>query len=128
MKKNIMKKWVKALRSGEYLQGTGYLAQEDNIGNYRFCCLGVLCNIMQEEKGGVRITDYAFNFFGKKVYSYDGDDSVLKDKVKKWSGIKNGVGKFKYKNNRTGFLANLNDRGKTFKQIADIIEKNYEAL
>lgn len=40
MKKSIMTKWVKALRSGEYKQGFGYLCNEGN-----HCCLGVLCEI-----------------------------------------------------------------------------------
>lgn len=124
MKKTVTKKWVKALRSGEYLQGRGYLAQEEN-GEHKFCCLGVLCNIYQEEKGGLKISTSKYN---DDIYSYNGNNSTAIDEVMKWSGLKNELGKFKYKNNRTGDLATLNDNGKSFKQIADIIEKNYEAL
>ena len=40
------KKWVKALRSGEFEQGTGYLRKGD-----KFCCLGVACAVYQDEVG-----------------------------------------------------------------------------
>jgi len=41
MKKNVAKKWVKALRSGKYKQSREMLK---NSGGY--CCLGVLCEIL----------------------------------------------------------------------------------
>ena len=41
MNKDIKQKWVKALRSGEYKQGSRFLHYED-----KFCCLGVLCDLM----------------------------------------------------------------------------------
>ena len=128
MKKNIMKKWVKALRSGEYDQGTGCLAQEDESGNHQFCCLGVLCNIMQEETGELKIGNYQSGLTNAYVYSYDDEVGVLENKVMEWSGIKDNNGAFKYKNNHSVDLASLNDKGKTFEEIADIIEKNYEVI
>lgn len=36
LKKSDKKKWVKALRSGEYIQGNGTLFYDD-----KYCCLGV---------------------------------------------------------------------------------------
>lgn len=42
---NLMWKWVLALRSGKYQQGSGVLRSEKN----EFCCLGILCDI--SEKG-----------------------------------------------------------------------------
>jgi hypothetical protein len=42
MNKTIKKKWVAALRSGKYKQGTGRLYQEKKNA---FCCLGVLCRV-----------------------------------------------------------------------------------
>ena len=47
MNKEVKQAWIKALRSGEYEQGTGYLRSEDN----KFCCLGVLCDIMKDRLG-----------------------------------------------------------------------------
>jgi hypothetical protein len=52
MNPELKKKWVKALRSGEYKQGRGYLA---NKGKY--CCLGVLAvaclGVSKEDAFGV---------------------------------------------------------------------------
>lgn len=45
-------KWVAALRNGEYLQG-GKLKSADG----RFCCLGVLCEVMEKLLSGF---PYAF--------------------------------------------------------------------
>src|ERR1044072_871955 len=41
--KEIKEKWLKALRGGRYRQGTGQLKNEMN-GSY--CCLGVLCQVV----------------------------------------------------------------------------------
>lgn len=38
--------WVDALRSGKYVQGRDFL-NKDN----KFCCLGVLCDIVKEDFG-----------------------------------------------------------------------------
>jgi hypothetical protein len=40
MDKKLKAKWVKALRSGEYKQGGGYLFSDG-----KYCCLGVLLHI-----------------------------------------------------------------------------------
>jgi hypothetical protein len=44
MNKN-MRKWIKALRSGEYKQGCGALRPSKD----KFCCLGVLCDVYRKE-------------------------------------------------------------------------------
>lgn len=42
-----MKKWIKALRSGKYVQGAGRLTLVSGQAGVpdQFCCLGVLCDI-----------------------------------------------------------------------------------
>jgi hypothetical protein len=40
MDAELKAKWVAALRSGEYVQGTAYLESDG-----KFCCLGVLCRV-----------------------------------------------------------------------------------
>jgi hypothetical protein len=45
MNPELKSKWLTALRSGEYPQTTGVL--RDNKG---FCCLGVLCDVMDNSK------------------------------------------------------------------------------
>lgn len=52
MKASIKKKWVAALRSGEYEQGKFKLRREETrtIKTYSYCCLGVLCDLYRKEK------------------------------------------------------------------------------
>jgi len=38
----IKDKWLEALKSGKYIQGTGRLRSEDKT---KHCCLGVLCEV-----------------------------------------------------------------------------------
>lgn len=46
MKAELKAKWVEALRSGKYQQGTNYLKRTDTPNNEPvYCCLGVLCDI-----------------------------------------------------------------------------------
>lgn len=45
MTKTLKRKWLKALRSGDYKMGRGRLRQTDEDGTVRHCCLGVLCEI-----------------------------------------------------------------------------------
>ena len=44
MKRDVAKKWVAKLRSGEYEQGKGYLNDDGKM-----CCLGVLCEVAIED-------------------------------------------------------------------------------
>ena len=107
MKYNVMKKWVKALRSGEYAQTTGTLVDRDG-----FCCLGVLCDIAKKENV-VELHDYQ-------------NRVSLPYKVMEWSGIRNSQGERK---GRRKDLADLNDfHNYSFKKIANVIEKEYKDL
>lgn len=107
MKYNVMKKWVKALRSGEYEQSTGSLV---NTGG--FCCLGVLCEIAKNE-GIVQFYEYE----NRVDLPYD---------VMEWSGIGDSDGGRK---GRRKALATLNDfHAYSFKKIANVIEKEYKDL
>ena len=45
MDAKLKAKWVKALRSGKYRQGTGRLKREREDGEDEYCCLGVLREI-----------------------------------------------------------------------------------
>lgn len=48
MKAVWKKRWLKALRSGEYEQGAQYLKTPDGA----FCCLGVLCDLAKVQWRG----------------------------------------------------------------------------
>ena len=121
MKEEVAKLWTAALRSGKYVQGQGCLRQSINDVDH-YCCLGVLCKlginnglcINEEESSGNR-----------EVVSFDGEVSYLPYEVREWSGMKSRYGSFDtHKQN----LANLNDDGKTFNEIADIIDSHFEEL
>lgn len=56
MNKKIKEKWVEALKSNKYKQGCLYLRSE----NDSYCCLGVLCDIVDPSKWIKGCTDYAY--------------------------------------------------------------------
>lgn len=58
--KNLVKKWVAALRSGKYKQGKGVLRSEKG----KYCCLGVLCDVASP-KGWNKTPEKALNSRGK---------------------------------------------------------------
>jgi hypothetical protein len=143
MKKDIAKKWVKALRSGKYKQGEGFLKEYNKKNQARYCCLGVLCELYNESmkknhKKSLKITtrehtDYGTEGNGYVVFNNQGQS--LPSAVKKWAGIKDETGEFVYQQEdrygRFGEYQNLsmlNDTGHKFSTIADIIEKNVENL
>lgn len=143
MKKRVLTKWLKALRSGAYKQGRGALCQIDKKGNESFCCLGVLCDLYQKEqkrnkKRGLTIEESTYEYGDQRslntntkfVRTYDFLDGTLPDRVIKWAGFTefNGDGTF----NR-GELVTLNDGNvatkiHTFAKIADIIEEIHNEL
>jgi len=141
MNKNIAKKWVKALRSGKYKRGKGYLKQYNKKGELRHCCLGVLCELYNDEmkknhkkclKTRTKEHDFADN---DGFVFFNNQSGLLPSIVKKWAEIKDSSGEFvykikdkygEYKNNEN--LSFLNDTGRKFSTIANIIEKNVENL
>jgi len=101
------KKWVAALRSGQYEQGKHCLKTADG----KFCCLGVAIEVAQANgvvRKGVPEVNYLRGEF---------------EAVRVWLGLANHEGNY-----RTGALAEQNDRGVTFTEIADIIESEPEGL
>lgn len=133
MKQNIMKKWVKALRSGKYKQGAGSLKQYNSKGETQHCCLGVLCELYNQQmkknkKKMLSETTWSNDSdFSHGYCRLGGKKEDLPKEVMKWSGISNNLGSF-YRDDKQESLADLNDMGRKFKTIADIIEKNYEVL
>lgn len=136
MKQNIMKKWVKALRSGKFKQGTGTLKQYNSKGQVKYCCLGVLCELYnQEMKKKKKKTlpetteDYNSQFVDWSKCTKFGDKAFdLPKEVMKWSGVETSDGYLWYVLYALPSLSLLNDAGKKFKTIANIIEKNWENL
>lgn len=122
MNKKIAKKWSKALRSRKYKKGQGYLCQVDDNGNTTHCCLGVLCELYQEEIGDLDIDRT------NAIHVFSDCYMELPLKVRKWAEIKSGQGIIDSKNET---LADLNDDCNTvrpFNKIANIIDNHWEEL
>lgn len=107
MKKMWKDKWVKALRSGEYAQGQGSLCHQGVKHDY-FCCLGVLCDIVDGNK-------WAGYHEGMAVYGKD-EFMSLPNSVKEKTGLKD--------ERIIGELIDMNDSGKRFSTIAKYIENS----
>ena len=134
MRKEVMVKWVKALRSGKFKQGTGTLKQYNSNGNAQHCCLGVLCELyndsMRKSKKKTlpeKVCDNDSDF-SHGYCRFGGKKEDLPKEVKNWAGMNDSLGKFYLSDDHYECLADLNDTGRKFKTIADIIEKNYEQL
>jgi len=98
-----IQKWINALRSGDYNQQEGTLKGPDG-----YCCLGVYCSIMGKEPPEASeedLMDEVPDYDGpRELYNYcraDIDPYVLE------TGI------------------SMNDEGKTFWEIADMVERFY---
>ena len=115
MSKQLKKQWVAALRSGKYMQTTGYLKKKEEDGKCAYCCLGVLCSV-----AGLRLKKKSSNgFFGHlDEWGLPEEDGITH--VPNEHGERIGLPK-KVQDR----LMRMNDsRGKTFKQIATYIEKS----
>jgi len=105
MDKRIKKKWIAALRSGEYAQGKDRLLTSTEEVD-KFCCLGVLCDLHARETGD-----------GWDGVIYNGKEFLPPPVVLKWAGIEEDP------LIRGLFLSGYNDSGRSFKRIANLIDK-----
>lgn len=113
----VKKKWINALRSGDYEQGRNRLCSDEG-----FCCLGVLCDI-----SGLGKWESAGD--GAKAYVTPYDDYrqlySLPASVRNWAGFET-ILMFPevFVDGERRMLSTLNDEGRTFEQIAQLIEEN----
>lgn len=109
MDKKLRDKWVKALTSRKFKQGTGSLHLKHEGEAPTFCCLGVLCEV-----AGVKPTEKPSGSY--TVYQYDGMSGVLSAKLMKEFGIDGDA---------LDTLVGMNDDdGAKFYQIARWIKRN----
>ena len=129
MNEQVKDIWVKALRSSDYTQGRLFLhLAETKHTPESFCCLGVLCDLSLKNSS-LPIIRTANEEEG--IVRYDRSSEGLPLSVMSWAGVKFSnpdvvvVNDFK---DKTTSLAELNDGGASFLEIADIIEKNWENM
>jgi hypothetical protein len=117
LKKAVKRKWVEALRSGKYQQTKDRLASPTG-----YCCLGVLCEVAIESGLPLDVDENR----GFKLY--DNTSVSLPTSVCEWAFLKSdpapGNAKVKTKVGHEDWLSNINDRGASFDEIADMIEEH----
>jgi hypothetical protein len=111
----VKEKWIAALRSGEYIQGSGALKYRDYVqGETCHCALGVLCEVVAPEgfKQHPVFLKYSHQFEGtKKAQECYPNQNKLKEL---------GIYPSMFKK-----IAMLNDdQQRSFEYIADFVEKN----
>lgn len=124
MNPQVKAKWLKALRSGEYRQ-TRCLLRSSNDA---FCCLGVLCDIYTDEVEG----SWEFDGYDKDGYTMINHNKGQHSKmelpacVAEWAGLEECNPEVFIGGNPNSFstLSGLNDEGKTFNEIADLIDRH----
>lgn len=110
--------WIKALRSGKYKQGKGAL-REGNL----FCCLGVACEIAQLPRANFlcSTTYYCSDVVAKKMIRISAEFAPEYSAGNLPRSFAKDIG---ISSKAEGKLMNMNDNGKSFKEIADWIEEN----
>ena len=118
MRKEIAEKWAAALRSGDYTQQKGSLA---NLHRTQHCCLGVLCEVAIKDGMALETREESIGF--------DDERASLPRRVQEWAGIRDCCGLFLGVDgaHRLSLMA-MNDYGGTFDHIADTIERRWEEL
>lgn len=110
MKQTVKRKWVSALRSGEYKQTKGKIRNGNQYG-MTYCCLGVLSDLAV--KAGVCTQKEAFC----------GNEHVLAVKVMNWAGLELPNPEIPHIDHAR--ISYLNDTlGYSFDKIADEIQRN----
>ncbi len=141
-----IKKWINALESGDYQQTTGRLRRGDAM-----CCLGVACDIsdisnwtkndryMGEKdvlpnnvmawlgisKADVKseVNEGLFYYTHEWILSLPEHIKNKLEPILSFGTLSNAVD-----NNEHSYLSMLNDRGWTFKEIAELIRSNPPGL
>ena len=122
MNKNVAKRWVNALRSGKYRK-TKDILKRVRGKTVSFCALGVLCDLYQKDPKTTKLKETAGTSWDENAIVIGGMDQRLPSKVKKWAGLRSDDPVV-----NDASIGDYNDRGYTFKRIADIIESNAASL
>lgn len=149
MKKAVAQKWIAALRSKKYTQGKKVLKSKSPRGVVRHCCLGVLCELYQQDRRAKKMKPMpigSFKVAGKydagvtassRIYEFpDGPGTTayatLPYRVAKWAGMISEEGHFvdpvPFDGEEVDNLVWLNDAGASFDEIADVIESRVKSL
>lgn len=114
MNPEVKAKWVEALRNGNYEQGRSALKSGNTVP--QFCCLGVLCDLAEQEGIVESSGGGMYTRFTATADLYDSSMTTLPRAVADWAGIELESG-------LVGRVMTMNDHeGKSFDEIADHID------
>ncbi len=127
MKREVMEKWVHALRHGNYGQTYGYLREEsdpiEEPGEYAYCALGVLCDVyVKEQCDG----DWG-SLCRPQSYGETPPPAVIE-----WAGLScrdpdvNVTAHGEEEHYES--ISEINDAGVEFSKLASLIEEQWEKL
>lgn len=114
--KKLMRKWIAVLRSRKYKQGIRALrSDEETTGHVdRYCCLGVLCDIVNPKGWTRSMSSVNYIHVGSDTTRKTGSEFLLP------VSILLKIGDIDESN-----LARMNDDGEKFYEIANYLEKTY---
>lgn len=104
-REEVLKIWVKALESGKYQQTQGMLREIHDDGTSSYCCLGVLCDLAEKD-GGPKFIEQMYE------EDYEFPPQFMSEFVLGSVDI-------------ASELAEMNDGGYDFRDIAKHIRENY---
>ena len=132
MNRELGQKLVEALRSGKYPKGKGKLCRINlNTGKAEYCCLGVLCEILE-------IPKVVYNRSSEPILTYGGSSDYLVGEVLMKSTLATQEGAFSgrtltdeqiiYGKLRPAALTHINDISDTWEPVIEAIEKHMDTL
>lgn len=131
MNPEVKQKWIDALRSGNYEQGSEKLRTVTG-----YCCLGVLCDLYSKEQGA----EWEFRGLDENTHQttdywyFEDQSEFLPESVKEWAGLPvvNPSVRVDVTDNDdeddwfyNDEIANLNDSGYTFNELSNVIEQQF---
>lgn len=114
-KQEHFRRWLAALRSGDYRQTKGCLFDDQG-----YCCLGVACDVFHQDtgQGEWELTD-AFILRGESQETYPPAE------VMEYFGIATYSPTVLFSSSAKKEVAALNDEGYSFEKIANLLEATY---
>jgi len=114
MNENIKQKWISNLTSGNYQKAKYGLRYQKVDGTCSFCALGVLVDMYINTHDNCHWSNV-----GPVINGVQHSNGILPAPVAKWSKCKSGGGYLTI----FGSIPEDNDRGMSFKDIANKIDK-----
>lgn len=124
MKAEIRQQWLDKLRSGEIQQAKGVLRNE--CGG--MCCLGVLLDVIAPNDWGPVVTDESIGRVHSHTLATAEHDFIVYQQ-REALGLDGRIFNDRSASDTSvgHYLADMNDHGKSFAEIADWIETNIPA-